>query len=264
MKAEVFEMDTELAVSLLLVLAVVILASVSAGLAMRKNTRRQYTDPQQFSPQGNIGQWGRDAEQDPYAWQPPAPAPLRKPYLKKALPAAAAAFILLAVITAVMHIRNDEIGGTEPQAPAPTAQPSHSPAENQPSHPKTESAASEELVFTVDKMMFARHNGNLKYMEMAGAGLLNCCVYVSAENPNAEAVSLTDYGVFLTCDGIRYEQFLSDDPAFLFAHRFVAPGETLKLKVIDFQIPAEQQYAATSVELTVISPGGQETTWTLR
>ena len=254
-------MDTELAFSLPLILAVVIIASVSAGLAMRKNTRQQYNDRRQFT-RPDIGQWGRDEEQDPYAWQPPAPPWM--PAVKKVLPIAAAAFILIAVIAAVMHINNDGTGRPGPQAPASTAQPSHSPAENRPSHPKTESASSEDLVFTVDKMMFAQHNGNLKYMEMAGAGLLNCCVYVNAENPNAEAVALAEYDVFLTCDGVRYEQFLSDDPAFLLAHRSIEPGETLKLKVIDFQIPAEQQYANTSIVLTVISPGGQETTWNLQ
>ena len=261
-------MDTELTVALPIILAVVLIASVSAGLAMRKNARQQYYSQREVG-RRDVGYWGRDEEQDPYYRQEPAPR--RMPSVgngiaaaAKVIAAAAVVFVIIVILAAVMHAQNGWPGSSEPQNPVPPEQTSHPRPQVRPSESPAESAASEELVFTVDKMLFARHNGNLKYMEMAGNGLLNCCVYVNAENPTEKTIDLTGYEMVLTCGGTRYQPFLSDDPAFLSAHPSVAPGETLKLKVVDFQVPAEQQYADSAVVFTVISPGGTEASWTLR
>ena len=255
-------MDKELLYGLLIVLAVVLIVSISAGSAMRKSARQQFADQQRYGWRRNIGQWGRDAEQDPYGWQTPPP---RMSLAGKVIAGAAAVFVIAGILMAVMRVQNDGPAVPEPQnSAAPAETPSHSQPGSRPSRPPEGSVSSEEPVFTIDKMMFARHNGNLKYMEMAGAGLLNCCVYVTVENPTDRTVDLTEYETYLTCDGVRYEPFLSDDPAFLSAHPSVAPGGTLKLKVVDFQVPAEQQYANTAIEFTVRSPNGQETVWTLR
>ena len=66
-------MDKELLYGLLIVLAVVLIASISAGSAMRKSARQQFADQQRYGWPRNIGQWGRDAEQDPYGRQTPPP-----------------------------------------------------------------------------------------------------------------------------------------------------------------------------------------------
>lgn len=128
----------------------------------------------------------------------------------------------------------------------------------------SDSKTDDDLSFTVYEMQFARHNGNLKYMENAQKGLINCCVYADVTNPTDKAIDLTKYEMYLTCDDDRYDPFFSDDPAFLSAHPSLAPGGTLKLKVVDFQVPAEQQYANTTIEFTVRSPEGRETVWALR
>ncbi len=128
----------------------------------------------------------------------------------------------------------------------------------------SDSRADDDLSFTVYEMQFARHNGNLKYMENAQKGLINCCVYADVTNPTDKAIDLTKYEMYLTCDDDRYDPFFSDDPAFLCAYRSVASGESIKLKVIDFQIPAALQNADTQIKFVIESPKGTRTTWKLR
>lgn len=111
--------------------------------------------------------------------------------------------------------------------------------------------------------MFER-NGNLKYEKMVDSDKLNCCVYANVENQSEKTINLTDFDVKLVCDGKEYEQFLIDNKEFLFYHQTVGPKESLRSKVIDFQIPSDQQNSDSQIYITIISPDGQKTIWYLR
>ena len=127
-----------------------------------------------------------------------------------------------------------------------------------------ESAVYSDTSITITNMMFARHNGNLKYLDMVDSEKINCCVYISFENKGEKPLDLTEYNVILICDGIEYEHMLVEDPEFLFFYQAIAPNESLKGKVIDFQIPRDQQYSSSEIYITIISPYGQNFTWKLR
>ena len=127
-----------------------------------------------------------------------------------------------------------------------------------------ESAIYSDSSIIIAGMMFARHNGNLKYLDMVDGERINCCVYANVENTGEKPIDLTGYDVVLVCDGIEYEQMLVEDPEFLFFYQSIAPKESLKGKVIDFQIPRSQQNSNSEICITIISPDGQNATWQLR
>lgn len=122
----------------------------------------------------------------------------------------------------------------------------------------------EGLNFDVKSMKFARHYGNLKYMEMADEGLVNCVVYVDINNATKRSITLTDYDAVLTCDGVEYNQMICEDIEFLFHKQIILSEESLSKKVIDFQIPKEQQYSDSEILLTICSTSGKQMTWKLR
>ena len=127
-----------------------------------------------------------------------------------------------------------------------------------------ESKEYHDLSIAITDMRFARHNGNLKYEKMVDSEKINCCVYATVENQGEKTINLTDFDVKLVCDGKEYEQFLIDNKEFLFYHQTVGPKESLRSKVIDFQIPSDQQNSDSQIYITIISPDGQKTVWNLR
>jgi len=127
-----------------------------------------------------------------------------------------------------------------------------------------QAAILDELNCSIKNMMFARHNGNLKYMDMADEGFVNCAVYVDINNETSHSVSLKEYDAILICDGIRYNQITWEDSEFLFFTQSILPKESLVNKVIDFQIPKDQQNSNSEMILSIISPSGEQVTWKLR
>lgn len=127
-----------------------------------------------------------------------------------------------------------------------------------------ESVVLNDISITITKLMFARHTGNLKYLDMVDGELINCCIYANLENTGDNPVDLTGYDAVLICDGVEYEQMLIDNPEFLFFHQIIEPDKTLSGKVIDFQIPNGQQNSDSQIYLIVISPDGQRVKWQLR
>ena len=127
-----------------------------------------------------------------------------------------------------------------------------------------ESVAYHDFSITITNMMFARHTGNLKYLDMVDSEWINCCVYADLENTGENPVDLKGYDVVLKCDGVEYKQTLIEDPEFLFYHQMLEPHKSLNGKVIDFQIPSSQQYSDSQIYIIFISPDGQNSKWKLR
>ena len=122
----------------------------------------------------------------------------------------------------------------------------------------------EDLSITISKMMFARHTGNLKYLDMVDDDIINCCVYANVENNNTKSVDLSQYNAVLLCNGIEYQQIVVEDSEFLFANPTIEQNELLEGKVIDFQIPKDQQYSDSQIYFIIIPPNGQQISWQLR
>ena len=124
------------------------------------------------------------------------------------------------------------------------------------------------LSVTVKQVMFARHCGNLKYLDMAEDGSLYCAVYVDAENtgnktrPLTEAV--TGRAVLWVNGREHYEQEYVQDTEFLYANAGVAPQEKLMNKVVTFKVPMQLQTDGSAMQLVITEPSGRETVWTLR
>ena len=120
------------------------------------------------------------------------------------------------------------------------------------------------LNYSIKSMMFARHNGNLKYMDMAEEGLVNCVVYVDVDNKTKHRISLKNYDAIIICNGMEYDQILWEDSEFLFYTDSISAEEKLIKKAIDFQIPKEQQYSDSEIIFAIISPSGEQIAWKLR
>ena len=128
----------------------------------------------------------------------------------------------------------------------------------------TSRAVSAPLTFTVTKMAFSRHNGNLDYQFLVEDSIINCCVYVTVENIGEAAVDLNEYDAVLLCDGTAYAHNVMEDKAFLFHYPSVDPSVTLYNKVINFHIPKEEMSSDSEIVLVILSPEGQQTAWKLR
>ena len=120
------------------------------------------------------------------------------------------------------------------------------------------------ISFTVTNIMFARHYGNLKYLDMVDSELINCCVYADLVNTGDTTADLKGCDAVLVCDGIEYKQTLMEDSEFLFSHQGIEPNKSLNGKVIDFQIPNALQYSDSQIYIIIISPDGQRAMWQLR
>ena len=132
-----------------------------------------------------------------------------------------------------------------------------------------ENATFNKASFTVNNIMFARHFGNLKYLDMAENGFLYCDVYVNIENTSSEPLSLTNesnsYDALLIVDHKEvYHQSYIEDDNFLFSHNELKPNEVLKNKAINFLVPADLQYSDQSIDIAIIASNGQSAVWTLR
>ena len=170
--------------------------------------------------------------------------------IKKALAIFSGTVVLLVALVTIIFGRNVE---NEAQVTAPEEK-----------MELLEEVQTGELSFTITNMMFARHYGNLKYLDIVDDAFVNCCVYANVENKNDHTVDLSLYTVFLNCNGFEYYQTIIEDKEFLFANRIIAKNESLNGKVISFRIPEAQQYSDSPIYITITSPNGQQNSWQLR
>ncbi len=120
------------------------------------------------------------------------------------------------------------------------------------------------LSISIVKYAFARHNGNLKYQDMADEGLVNLVVYADICNYSDQCISTKSLTAILLCDGIEYQQMVLDDQKFLFYYPEIQPSESLTSRIINFQIPKDQQYTDSDTIITIILSNGASASWKLR
>ncbi len=102
----------------------------------------------------------------------------------------------------------------------------------------------DDLKITVQNYMFARHNGNLKYLNMAEEGFIYCAVYLDVENVTDKEIPLSDdptryQAALMVGDNKQFSHSYVDDTEFLFGNKSISPNTIMKRKLINFKIPAE-------------------------
>ena len=117
--------------------------------------------------------------------------------------------------------------------------------------------------------MFARHNGNLKYLNMAEEGFIYCAVYLDVENVTDKEIPLSDdptryQAALMVGDNKQFSHSYVDDTEFLFGNKNISPNTIMKRKLINFKIPAEVANTDEPLRLIMQNQKRGTVVWRLR
>ena len=127
----------------------------------------------------------------------------------------------------------------------------------------------DDLKITVHNYMFARHNGNLKYLNMAEEGFIYCAVYLDVENVTDKEIPLSDdptryQAALMVGDNKQFSHSYVDDTDFLFGNKNISPNTIMKRKLINFKIPAEVANTDEPLRLIMQNQKRGTVVWRLR
>ena len=125
------------------------------------------------------------------------------------------------------------------------------------------------LNFTVQNYMFARHNGNLKYLNMAEEGFIYCAVYLDIENVTDEEIPLSNdpmryQATLMVGDNRQYSHSYAEDNEFLFGNKSISSNSKMKEKIINFKVPAEVAISDEPLRLIIQNQKRETVVWRLK
>lgn len=127
----------------------------------------------------------------------------------------------------------------------------------------------DDLKITVQNYMFARHNGNLKYLNMAEEGFIYCAVYLDVENVTDKEIPLSDdpmryQAALMVGDNKQFSHSYVEDTEFLFGNKSISPNTIMKRKIVNFKIPAEVANTDEPLRLIMQNQKRETVVWRLR